>query len=110
MKGTDPRLERIAAIHRAHASKLDLRVKQRAHAAPPTIEAACSHAWLRLISHPGVDVSQPRRALAWLAQTATREAWHLERRRRRDELLDPRRSGSSSGTDRSGRRRARGVA
>ena len=34
-------------------------------------------------------MSQPRRALAWLAQTATREAWYQERRRTRDELLDP---------------------
>jgi hypothetical protein len=69
MKGSDPRLERIAAIHRAHASALESRVKQRAHAAPRTIEDACSHAWLQLIAHPDVDLLQPRRALAWLAQT-----------------------------------------
>ena len=90
MKCGDPRLERIAAIHRAHARELERRVAMRAHATTETIEDACSHAWLQLITRPHVDVARPReQVLGWLALTATREAWRLERRSRRDELVDP---------------------
>ena len=84
------RLERIAAIHRAHARELEHRVARRAHATPQTIEDACSHAWVQLLTHSQVDVGQPAwRVLAWLAQTATREVWRMQRQRRRDELVDP---------------------
>ena len=55
-----------------------------------TVEDACSHAWLQLLTHPSVDLASPDwRLLGWLTQTATREAWRLQRRRVRDGLLDP---------------------
>lgn len=48
MKGTDPRLGRIAAIHRAHAGEFESRVKQRARAAPQPIADAWARARQRL--------------------------------------------------------------
>ena len=89
MTCTAARRARIAAIHRAHAAELERRVARRAYATPQTIEDACSHAWMQLLTHADVDLSPPWRAVAWLAQTATREVWRLERRRRREELVDP---------------------
>jgi DNA-directed RNA polymerase specialized sigma24 family protein len=84
------RLERIAAIHRAHARELERRVARRAHATPQTIEDACSQAWVQLLTHPQVDVGLPAgRVLVWLALTATREVWRVQRQRRRDELVVP---------------------
>ncbi len=83
------RNEKIAALHRQYARQLELRVERRARASPETIEDACSFAWLQLLTHTSIDLDAPtRRALGWLTQTATREAWRLEARRRRDGLLD----------------------
>ena len=83
------RNEQIAAMHREHARQLELRVERRARASPETIEDACSFAWLQLLKHTCIDLDAPSwRALGWLMQTAAREAWRLEARRRRDGLLD----------------------
>ena len=78
--------EQIAALHRAHARALERRVACRARADPHTIEDACSFAWAQLLAHPAIDIATPWNALAWLAQTAVREAWRLEARRARDGL------------------------
>ena len=83
------RNEQIAAMHREHARQLERWVERRARASPETIEDACSFAWLQLLTHTCIDLDAPTwRALGWLMQTATREAWRLEARRRRDGLLD----------------------
>ena len=83
------RNEQIAAMHSEHARLLERRVERRARASPETIEDACSFAWLQLLTHTSIDLDAPNwRALGWLTQTATREAWRLEARRRRDGLLD----------------------
>lgn len=83
------RNEQIAAMHCEHARQIERRVERRARASPETIEDACSFAWLQLLTHTCIALAAPNwRALGWLTQTATREAWRLEARRRRDGLLD----------------------
>ncbi len=84
------RLERIALMHAEHARELERRVVRRARADPQTIEDACSHAWLQLLTHRSVDLGPPAWGeLGWLTQTATREAWRLAARQVCDGLLDP---------------------
>ena len=88
---TTARFQRIATLHREEALRLERRVARQARADPLTIEDACSFAWLQLLTHASVDVGPPsHRALGWLTMTATREAWRLEARRVRDELIDHR--------------------
>jgi DNA-directed RNA polymerase specialized sigma24 family protein len=88
---TTGRSQRIAALYRQEASGLERRVARRARADPQTIEDACSFAWLQLLTHASVNLGlQPGDALGWLTVTATREAWRLEARRARDELIDHR--------------------
>ena len=83
------RNEQIAVMHREHARRLERCVERRARASPETIEDACSFAWLQLLTHTCIDLDAPNwRALGWLTQSATREAWRLEARRRRDGLVD----------------------
>ena len=88
MKSTATRLARIAALHRQHARALERRVARGARAEPQTIEDACSVAWMQLITHPSIDLEPSHGALAWMTRTAVHEAWRLEARRARDELLD----------------------
>ena len=84
------RNDQIAALHRTHAGELRRRVAWRSRADPETVEDACSHAWLQLLTHPSVDLASPDwRLLGWLTLTATREARRLQSRRVRDALLDP---------------------
>ena len=72
-------------MHRTHARELRRRVAWRAHADPQTVEDACSHAWLQLLTHPSVDLTSPDwSVLGWLTQTATREARRLDGRRVRE--------------------------
>ena len=85
---TTARFERIAAMHREDAQRLERRVARQARADPQTIEDACSFAWLQLLTHTSIDPGPA--ALGWLTQTATREAWRLAARRVRDELMDHR--------------------
>ena len=83
------RNEQLAAVHREHARQFERCVAHRARASPETIEDACSFSWLQLLTHTSIDLDAPSwRALGWLMQTATREAWRLEDRRRRDGLPD----------------------
>ena len=84
------RCEQIADLYRACARQLERRVARRACADPQTIEDACSHAWLQLLTHPAVDISRPWcRPLGWLTQAATWEVCRLTARRARDAPLDP---------------------
>jgi DNA-directed RNA polymerase specialized sigma24 family protein len=84
------RNDQIATLHRTHAGELRRRVARRAHADPQTVEDACSHAWLQLLTHPSVDLGAPDwRVLGWLTLTATREARRLDARRVRQGVPDP---------------------
>src|SRR5205823_1657156 len=56
------------------------------HTSPEVVEDACHHAWTKLINQ-GDDVNRDA-ALVWLARTAIREAWKLDRRERRELSLD----------------------
>lgn len=86
---SDDRREAIGALHREHARALERRVARRAHAGSQTIEDACAFAWLHLLMHEDIDLAPScAGALAWLTQTATREASRLEGVRRRDGLVD----------------------
>jgi DNA-directed RNA polymerase specialized sigma24 family protein len=88
---TTTRFQRIAAMHREEARRLERRVARQVRADPQTIEDACSFAWLQLLTHTSVHLEPPsQRVLGWLAMTATREAWRLEIRRVRDQLADDR--------------------
>jgi DNA-directed RNA polymerase specialized sigma24 family protein len=83
------RFEQIAVLHGQDARRLERRVARHMDAEPQTIEDACSFAWLQLLTHTSVDLGPPSGGvLGWLTQTATREAWRLEARRARDQLLD----------------------
>jgi DNA-directed RNA polymerase specialized sigma24 family protein len=83
------RLEQIAVLHGHDARRLERCVARHMDAEPQTIEDACSFAWLQLLTHTYVDLGPPSGGvLGWLTQTATREAWRLEARRARDQLLD----------------------
>jgi DNA-directed RNA polymerase specialized sigma24 family protein len=88
--GCSARNAQIAAMHGEYAAELQRRVARRAHADSQTIEDACSHAWLQLLTHESVDLDWPGcGVLVWLTQTATREAWCLAARQARDGLVDP---------------------
>lgn len=64
-------------LHREHASGLERRVGGRAHADRPTVEDACSFAWMQLLTHHSVELASTHRVLGWLTVTATREVWRL---------------------------------
>lgn len=83
------RNDQIAALHRTHAGALRRRVAWRSRADPQTVEDACSHAWLQLLTDPSVDLASPDwSVLGWLTLTATREARRLLRRRVREGPID----------------------
>jgi DNA-directed RNA polymerase specialized sigma24 family protein len=82
------RREQIADLYAKHAMQLLRLVARRAGATPHVIEDACSFAWMQLLTHPHVDLRPPHwRPLAWLTQTAVREAWRLARREGRAAVL-----------------------
>lgn len=76
-KTTSDRAQQIADLYASDARLLEHIVAQRAHTAAQTIEDACAFAWEQLLTHPTVAVSPPWRVRAWLATTATRQAWRL---------------------------------
>jgi len=83
------RNDQIAALHRTHAGELRPRVAWRSRADPQTVEDACSHAWLQLLTDPSVDLASPDwSVLGWLTLTATREARRLQSRRVREGPVD----------------------
>ncbi len=90
MKSTTARGEQIAVLHRAHAHELERRVARRGGGDEPTIEDACSFAWLQLLTHDAIELSCPQRLLAWLTCTATREAWRLQAIRAAERPLEHR--------------------
>jgi RNA polymerase sigma factor (sigma-70 family) len=84
----DPRYDPVDvdALYRSVAQRLEQIVRADVRAPDTVIEDACQFAWSRLVHH----AHRVRRecALAWLAQTARREAVKLVRRDGRDISLD----------------------
>jgi RNA polymerase sigma factor (sigma-70 family) len=75
-----------AELYRSLAPRLEQIVRGQVRAPREVIEDACHDAWTKLINH-GERVHRET-ALAWLARTAIREAWHLDRRERRELSLE----------------------
>jgi len=76
--------QQTTAFYAQYRSRLEQLVAHRAGwIDSATIEDACSHAWMQLLRHDRIDLTQPAgRTLGWLVTTAEREAWRLDRRNR----------------------------
>jgi len=75
-----------AQLYRSFAARLESTVRTQVHAPREVIEDACHHAWTQLINH-GDSVSRDA-AFSWLATTALRHAWKLNRREHRELSLE----------------------
>lgn len=75
-----------AHLYRSLAARLEQTVRIQVHAPREVIEDACHHAWTQLINH-GDHVNRDA-MFSWLATTAVRQAWKLNRRERRDLSLE----------------------
>jgi RNA polymerase sigma factor (sigma-70 family) len=75
-----------AQLYRSFAARLEHGVRNQVHAPPEVIEDACHHAWTQLINH-GDGVNRDA-AFSWLATTALRHAWKLNRREHRELSLE----------------------
>jgi RNA polymerase sigma factor (sigma-70 family) len=76
----------VEALYRALGRRLEQIVRADVRAPDVVIEDACQFAWVRLVFH--AQRVQRECVLAWLAQTARREAVKLVRRDGRDVSLD----------------------
>jgi RNA polymerase sigma factor (sigma-70 family) len=81
-----PGPEDISVLYAALAPNLERIVRLDVHASDQVIEDACQFAWGRLVSH--ADRLRGSGTLSWLAKTATREAFKLSRRDRRELSLE----------------------
>lgn len=75
-----------AQLYRSFATRLEQTVGIRVHAPREVIEDACHHAWTQLINQ-GDHVNRDA-LFSWLATTAVRHAWKLNRREQRDLSLE----------------------
>jgi RNA polymerase sigma factor (sigma-70 family) len=80
-----PRID-VDALYRSFAQRLEQIVRADVRAQDAVIEDACQFAWGRLVHHS--HRVRHECALAWLAQTARREAIKLARREGRELSLD----------------------
>ena len=76
----------LARIYRELSSPLEQVVRRLVRDSDPVVEDACQFAWSRLVRHRA-RVSEET-VFGWLARTAIREAFKLNRRRARDLSLD----------------------
>lgn len=76
----------VDALYRALGRRLEQIVRTDVRAPEPVIEDACQFAWSRLVFH--AHRVQRECVLAWLVQTARREAVKLMRRDQREVSLD----------------------
>lgn len=76
----------VDELYRLLSPRLRQIVRSDVRAPEAVIEDACQTAWSRLIRH--ADDVRREAALSWLATTATREAFKLARRDRRELSLD----------------------
>jgi RNA polymerase sigma factor (sigma-70 family) len=75
-----------AQLYRSLAARLERTVRIQVHAPHEVIEDVCHHAWTQLINH-GDGVNRDT-MFSWLATTAIRHAWKLDRRERREVSLE----------------------
>ena len=75
-----------AQLYRSLATRLEQTVRIQVHAPREVIEDACHHAWTQLINQ-GERVDRDA-MFSWLATTAIRHAWKLNRREQRDLSLE----------------------
>jgi RNA polymerase sigma factor (sigma-70 family) len=75
-----------AQLYHSLAARLEQTVRIQVHAPREVIEDACHHAWTQLINH-GDRVNRDA-TFSWLATTAIRHAWKLNRRERRELSLE----------------------
>ena len=76
----------VGELYRELSKPLEQIVRLGVCAPEPVIEDACQVAWSRLLHHR--ERIRPDTSLAWLAQTARREAFKLDRRERRELSLE----------------------
>jgi RNA polymerase sigma factor (sigma-70 family) len=75
-----------ARLYEALAVDLERIVRAEVRAPREVIEDACHHAWAQLINHS--ERVERDKALTWLARTAIRHAWKLNRREQRELSLE----------------------
>lgn len=84
MPTTNPsRADQIGALFAEKAEILRSTVARHVHSTDDVIDEACGFAWLQLLRHPHVDLTDPVRVFWWLYRTAQRQAWHLHERAQR---------------------------
>lgn len=82
----DPGVRKIARLYRELSKPLEAVVRRSVVSCDALVEDACQFAWGRLVDHP--EHVREDTALAWLAQTAIREAYKLSRRGARELSLE----------------------
>lgn len=82
----DSAVRKIAGLYRELAKPLETVVRRSVVSCDAVVEDACQFAWGRLVDHPEQVCEET--ALAWLAQTAIREAYKLSRRGAREPSLE----------------------
>jgi DNA-directed RNA polymerase specialized sigma24 family protein len=82
----DPDVGRVARLYHQLAGPLDAVVRRAVVSPDGVVEDACQFAWSRLVDN--ADRMRDETALAWLAQTAIREARRLSRRGARELSLE----------------------
>ena len=75
-----------AQLYHSLAGRLEQIVRKEVHAPREVIEDACHHAWTKLFNHS--ERVNRDAALSWLATTAVRHAWKLDRREHRELSLE----------------------
>jgi RNA polymerase sigma factor (sigma-70 family) len=75
-----------AQLYHSLAVRLEQIVRREVRAPREVIEDACHHAWTKLFNHS--EQIKRDTALSWLATTAVRHAWKLDRRERRELSLE----------------------
>jgi RNA polymerase sigma factor (sigma-70 family) len=75
-----------AQLYDSLATRLEQIVRKEVRAPREVIEDACHHAWTKLFNHS--EQVDRGAALNWLATTAIRQAWKLDRRERRELSLE----------------------
>lgn len=79
----DSRADQIGALFQQRADVLRATVARHVHSTDDVIDEACAFAWVQLLTHPNIDLTDPVRVFWWLYRTAQRQAWHLHERAQR---------------------------
>jgi RNA polymerase sigma factor (sigma-70 family) len=80
------RHDAIAAFYARKAAELQRAIRRAICGPDARVEDACSHAWLQLLRHPDVELSD--RGFSWLYVVALHEGYRLGDRARREVAID----------------------